>query len=282
MMGAIVHYKDEFLIRDRTKTRREVDGGEFKGFWIKVAMLFNDKNFAPKIESDQSGHKVDMSDEPTGHKTDATTMETTRFNDMRFLFDRTLKPFMASGAGEGGPIPLDEALGKHASTYFNFCNGDHSLYYFYLVLVKYDLLKSAASHMPEAAAHDSDAAGSSTSTPRSRTPALELPPAKTETNEVIVIQQTEDQKATAKAKRTWAEHQAELAEDNAKIAKIENNERLLAAYTTASSNFQNYAGNDKFLKGAYKKSLKQAKKSLEEALADESEDSDDGSLFNFD
>ena len=38
--------------------------------------------------------------------------------------DKMLTMLMASGSGEGGIVPLDEAAGGHASNYFGFCNGD--------------------------------------------------------------------------------------------------------------------------------------------------------------
>jgi hypothetical protein len=76
MLAVIIALKPEFLHRSDTLTRQQLDAKDYKPFWVRAAELFNDPNFMPSLIPDPEGRDLQMSAEPSGHQTDANTLET--------------------------------------------------------------------------------------------------------------------------------------------------------------------------------------------------------------
>ena len=176
--------------------------------------------------------------------------------------------YTRSGNGEGGQVDEDEALVKHGSAFFSFCNGNNPLYYVYIVLVMFDLFKSVASKMSSEASHDSDKGSSSTVTVEHRglrcdeTPTPGKRKRKFDTpssleHETIHIAQSEDQKEIFR-------NQAEITRQRASVAQIEAADVLVKSYDTANEAVSNYCGDESSF---YYKVLVKRRDDLEQKLA---------------
>ena len=195
--------------------------------------------------------------------------------------------FMASGSGEGGSVPLDEAVGVHTSNFFDFCNGDMQTYYMYMALMKYDLFASAVSVMKEEHSHDSQVGAGKRRTSGSRSRGDEEAPrggtgqkgtrggkgskggGPFDPSAPIVIEQTEDQKAESHAKRRLTEAQANEAEMKAKSSALELMSRMIAQYQAAQDQLGKYTGEDVYLRGVLTAQVEKAKKNLDALIVDE-------------
>ena len=190
---------------------------------------------------------------------------------------------MASGSGEGGSVPLDIAVGVHASNFFDFCNGDMQTYYMYMALMKYDLFASAVSRMKEEHSHDSQVGAGKrrTSGVMSRGDTNTRKDSKQggpfDPSAPIVIAQSEDQKAESHAKRRLTEAQANEAEMKAKSTALdfemksktaanELTSRLIAQYETAQEKLSKYTGEDVYLRCVLTAHVEMAKKNLGEVV----------------
>ena len=153
--------------------------------------------------------------------------------------------YTRSGNGEGGQVDEDEALVKHGSAFFSFCNGNNPLYYAYIVLMMFDLFKSVASKMSSEASHDSDKGSSSTANVEHRgrrndetpTPGKRRKfdtPSSLE-HETINIAQTDDQKEIFR-------NQAEITRQRASVAQIEAADVLVKSYDTANAAVIDFSG----------------------------------------
>jgi len=179
-----------------------------------------------------------------------------RFNPLRTKFDAVWPKFIASGNGEGGRIVDEEgAYTMQSSTFWNFCNGDISLYYFYSVCVNTGILKSAASKMDADASHSSESGGSSTSAQDHR-PGSDHNPKSADgaapVDGAIHIGQTEDQREVVKSKRL-------ILELKAKSQKEETTAALMTAYEVALEKLESHQFSPKFLEGSFHHQLLQSR-----------------------
>lgn len=95
------------------------------------------------------------------------------FYDLRSPFIKAFANFQKSGIGDkyndnrdSGDDEVDKSY-VFSSNFFDFCNGDICMFYFYSCAIKFALLKSAAVTMPENTRHDG-AAASKISLPSSK------------------------------------------------------------------------------------------------------------------
>lgn len=173
MANVFVVLKEEFLLRDTQVPRFILDAKDHDWFWRLAAEEFNKPNseavnynlFRDEEAYPEEVRKLDPFYRP-GYVVTAAKLKA-EFRDLRALFTKAFSNFRQSGMGEkdsdrneGHDDEEDvEKAFVFSSNFFDFCNGDNCIYYFYCCCTKYDLLKSAVVTMPEGSQHD----GASTS-----------------------------------------------------------------------------------------------------------------------
>jgi hypothetical protein len=225
MMSALMNDITAFASRDKGLTRLEKDNKDTKAFWATCAVLFNDPTFKTILFECPDGHEFHgFSASYSGHKTDSSALETTRFGALRTELDRAFGSFAVSGGGDGGAVEPG-AMYVMSSKFWNFCNGNLALYYFYIVLVKHGALKCAVSAMESGDSFGSDMPKRPTTGHKKRT--------STDGGgrnddgggtDPVEIKQSEDQKAASKSKRTIYEAKAMTASDDAMASLINKHE----------------------------------------------------------
>lgn len=228
-----------FITKDYNLSRRQIDSKDFKPYWSAVATKFNDPAYKAQLFECPYGNQfTGFSEVYSGHKLDASAAETMRYNPLRTELDKALAAFSASGGGDGGPVD-PTSLYIMSSKFWNFCNGNLALYYFYTVLAKFDALKGAVSAMEPGHAFGSDVPPRSISATRKRGSmgagrdddggGMVAP---------VVIQQSEDQVAASASKRAILAAKAMTAADDAMASLMKKHEEATAAleeYETAGS-----------------------------------------------
>ena len=201
-------------------------------------MKFNDPAYKAQLFECPYGNQfTGFSEVYSGHKLDASAAETMRYNPMRTELDKALAAFSASGGGDGGPVD-PTSLYIMSSKFWNFCNGNLALYYFCMVLAKFDALKGAVSAMEPGHAFGSDVPPRSISGTRKRG---SMGAGRDDDDGMVapvVIQQSEDQAAASASKRAILAAKAMTAADDAMASLMKKHEDATAAleeYETAGS-----------------------------------------------
>jgi hypothetical protein len=263
MLAVIVHLRELFLQRNRSPSRREKDSKDTNPFWHAAAVLFNNLKFKCSLEI-CSSHGLslrDLSATYSGHVTTANELETLRFNGLRKAYDVATADFMASGGGDGRVgvrEPVEECdRYVHSANFWNFCNGNSILYYFYLVLSKHDLLASAASKMSDADSFSSDDAGSSTRRKRTSNQGA------AGMDGLITINRSENEVALTTAKKQKAEEQAKVAPIVAKakkasaVVELDNaGVELMNKLQEATADLNSYESSSDFVGGSFLHKMK--------------------------
>ena len=251
LITALVDDIQGFAGRDAKLSRSKLDSGDLKPFWAGVVVKFNDPKFETTVLPCPHGHydASAFSSEYSGHRTDSAAFETLRFNPLRKALDQAYGGFAISGGGDGGPVD-PKSMYVMSSNFWNFCNGNLPLWYFYVVLAKYGALKTTVSAMDEGDQHGGDIASRNTSGSRRRTSG-----ASDDSNlgAPVVIQQTDDQAAACKAKRTILEAQAMTATDEVMAT-------LISKLEEATSALEEHEGADGFVAGSVIHKAKKARK----------------------
>ena len=272
LMTVLMDNIEGFAGRDAQLHRSKLDSGDLKPFWATVVVKFNDPKFKSIVIPCPHGHYdvSAFSTEYSGHRTDSAALETLRFNPLRKALDQAYGGFAISGGGDGGPVD-PKSMYVMSSNFWNFCNGNLTLWYFYVVLAKYGALKTTVSAMDEGHQHGGDIASRNTSGSRRRTSGssddfnLGAP---------VVIQQTDDQAAACKAKRTILETQAMTANDEFMAKRDEIMATLISKFEEATSALEEYEGAGGFVAGSLIHKAKKARKAtlelnLEKMMASE-------------
>jgi len=156
-----------------------------------------------------------------------------KFNEMRTYMDKAIANFTRSRNGDGGPVSYNLATSSMCtSDFWEFCNGNSFLYYFWKVLNMFDLTKSATSRMPLEIINSSDVALRRTVTSASRASSSSCSASSSSlpTHDTIEIQRT----------RTAAQEQLDQARAAAAAAmsvtaRDETMKRLIEEYELAKA-----------------------------------------------
>jgi hypothetical protein len=253
-MGCLVHDITAFAERDKGLTRGQKDAKDVKPFWSKQVVRFHDETWKPPLFKCPNGNDLSMfTDVYSGHKTDASTLETKRFNPLRLKLDKAYSRFAASGGGDGGPVD-PESMYVMSSNFWNFCNGDLELYYLYVVLAKFNALQCTVSAMSPAHSFGSDVQHRDISGTRPRK-SIEG-----DLGGPLVIHRSDDEVAAKKSKRKILESQAMTAADDAMAT-------LISKYSEAKAAVEAHEEAPGFVSGDFIHGVKKARVVIiEEAL----------------
>mmetsp|Transcript_10598 Transcript_10598/g.24684 ORF Transcript_10598/g.24684 Transcript_10598/m.24684 type:complete len:345 (-) Transcript_10598:71-1105(-) len=219
-----------FLKRNEGLTCREKDNGETKSFWHKAAVTFNNTKFVTVLYG--IGREIPLMIAYSGYHATAEGLEK-KFNEMRTYMDKAIANFTRSRNGDGGPVSYNLATSSMCtSDFWEFCNGNSFLYYFWKVLNMFDLTKSATSRMPLEIINSSDVALRRTVTSASRASSSSCSASSSSlpTHDTIEIQRT----------RTAAQEQLDQARAAAAAAmsvtaRDETMKRLIEEYELAKA-----------------------------------------------
>ena len=262
-----------FAARDQGLTRRQKCAKDTKPFWARAAVLFNDPTFSTVLFDDPEGHDLSpLSGAYSGHRTDSSQLEVARFGPLRTGLDKAFGAFAISGGGDGGPVD-PASLYIMSSRFWNFCNGDIQLYYFYVALAKHNALKCTVSAMEPGDSFGSDVPPRPVSGNKRRNSAggpADDPDSKHGDGKAgngngdgnsgapVVIHQTEDQAAASKAKRAIAEAKAMTVTDDVMTSQM-------AKLTDANSALADYEGAHGFVPDDFMHKAKKARVTMLEA-----------------
>lgn len=149
--------KEEFLSRSETLSRAELDGKQQKAFWVKVAEKFNstddelDTLYGDSVFAARYAF-LGLCSKPTGYVATAAKCEE-GFKDMRTEYSKAEARFLESGMGDNGISIIEQAdpnyaVTMYSSSFKDFVSTAPILEFFYDVLIKNDMLASAAVDMP--------------------------------------------------------------------------------------------------------------------------------------
>ena len=173
LLMAIMHAdcKTGFLERDKkVLDRAELDGAARNSSWQKIAVKFNDRDFKPALLvcDDETINELFVNNlnpsSAQGYVADASRLED-KFKTIRKLIKAALKKFRTSGMGDMGMGDATEeektsrSYAVYSSKFYDYCDGNIDLMYWYEGAVKSGILESVAGEMPIHAKSTSDEPG---------------------------------------------------------------------------------------------------------------------------
>lgn len=221
LANVISFQKAVFLNRDANLSREQLDAKEADEPYHLLATEFNnDRN--EFVNANQFIGDDDVPDEVRalnpdsyGYIISATKLKL-ELRNLRSVLEKAMAKFRTSGQGDGGcDLTSEEREGEvFSSSFVDFVGDDWALYCFYLVAVKYGLLKSALVTMPKEARHNGT---SMSSTAQARQRKRDRADCLSEVSDAlraevpVRVVLTEDQHAENAAKRRRAEIDATSA-----------------------------------------------------------------------
>jgi hypothetical protein len=163
----IVSLKDQFLARGHSLSHEQIDARELKAFWALAAKAFNSNDpFLDVLlgDDDQVERYKEKGLNPvySGYVATGEVLEL-KYKDLRKDHMAIQPDFRKSGQGDGwagdtdaqGIMTIEASMTVHSSKYSDFCRSKPILWFFYNVLLVYNLLASACSFLPAEATSSS-------------------------------------------------------------------------------------------------------------------------------
>ena len=168
---AIITLRDQFVLRDNTLTRRELDDSNRQTFWDALAALFNNVDFKPVSTALMMVHDDFLLQHDLSIDKNAMPVPTTgiilkkKVSECRYKLLTIMKNYEVSGMGDGAGDGTTEDPIMDGSDRANFLGGHPShILYLWQLCEDYDLLESVKSVLPEEVAVSSDSVASISST----------------------------------------------------------------------------------------------------------------------
>lgn len=174
LVNTIVHTRAEFLVRDQTPSRSEIDARDTDSYWDLVVKKFNEDgddeiefNFFVINARDHDVPQEVIQLDPMKREGYILTRRAAKaeFKKLRQKLQTAMNNFQQSGQGDGGggngvedgdqnEVTENEREGEvFSSSFIDFVHADWPMYYAYLLFTKYSLLTSTLVEMPPESRH---------------------------------------------------------------------------------------------------------------------------------
>jgi len=145
--------KTDYLDRDKTLSRLEIDAKQQNWFWEKLAIAFNedeDPELTKNMFAMDSGvpEKVRrlVPERPDGLIVSASMLKD-KHTKLRTVIQKAMNKFQVTGNGDNADTDLGDQV--HSNDLSSYFPNNAAVYYFYLVLQRYQLLESFSIVMPD-------------------------------------------------------------------------------------------------------------------------------------
>ena len=146
--------KTDYLQRDTTLSRLELDARGQNWFWNKLAKVFNEDD-NPELNKNMFSGDENMPEQvrnliperPEGRIASATMCQE-KHRNLRKNIQKALNKFQVTGNGDDADTDLADGQ-VHSNDFSSYFGNNSAIYYVYLVLKRYSLLESFKVEMPD-------------------------------------------------------------------------------------------------------------------------------------